>query len=264
MCCVASDIPIETLIHAQAHGVWNKDVFTSTTIKPYNKTYFTGYNKPRILIIGDSIDRNSIHAYCRTIGSPVYNYTACYGAGGHYTCKSNEVDIATFFISGSSLDCPKSNGFNRPLHSCSIMSSGTLDRVRNHLLPSIKNVYGNNTIDIIVINAMLWTIQDRVAEVSTFRTIQFINFAQEYIHNMTVIIQEVRIIMTPSSVILLEKLPYSKAYTISVLKMNLLLDIVAAQNNIGMYILLIYILSILVCICIHTYMHACVYILYYT
>ena len=58
---------------------------------------------------------------------------------------------------------------------------------------------------------MLRTIQDRVAEVSFFCTTQFTKFAQEYIHNMTVIIQEVRI-MTPSSVILLEKLPYSKAY----------------------------------------------------
>ena len=233
---VVSDLSIETLVHCQAHGLWKNDLFILTTIKPYNKTYFTGNNKPRILMIGDSVNRNAVRSYCKSVKNSIYgNYTSCISPGGHFSCISNEVELASFFIFGSSLYSKpygtSSTGF---VHFCPNMPYSTLDRIRNHLLPSVRHVYGNNTIDIILINTIRWGVRDVSNTTITFNTNNFTLFAQEYIHNMTLIIKEVRILF-PTSIILLHTIPYVKSQSFLLSKMNMLLNIIAIQNRIGMY-----------------------------
>ena len=81
--------------------------------------------------------------------------------GAHLACVNDQVELTTFFIFGSALhEWSGQNELLRTQHLCSNMSHGTLNRIRYHLLPSVKNVYGNNTIDIITINAIQWTLND--------------------------------------------------------------------------------------------------------
>lgn len=231
--CVVAHVNIstETWIHAQAFGTWKNNVFSSSTIKPYNSSHFTGINKPRILMIGDSINRNALQYYCNSVNSKPYAYTNCTGLGGHYACSTKNVDLASFFIFGAAL-YEFSEDLGRSRHTCAIMGHGTLDRIRNHLLPSIKNVFGNNDADIIVINAMRWTLNDIKYKKSSFEAPLFLNFAQEYMYNMSVIICEV-IILSPSSIIMLQKLPFKVHHKYAVHAINKLLDILSIQHNIG-------------------------------
>ena len=144
-------------LHSQAYGIWNGTTFTSLTLPHHelmqSNTKNTNY-KPRILMIGDSINRNAIKAYCKSINSLVHEYTSCHGPGAHLACV-NEVELTTFVIFGSALhEWSGQNELLRTQHLCSNMSHGTINRILHHLLPSVKNVYGNNTIDIITINAI--------------------------------------------------------------------------------------------------------------
>ena len=151
--------------------------------------------------------------------------------GGHYACSTKKVELASFFIFGAAL-YEFSEDLGRSRHTCAIVGHGTLARIRNHLLPSIKNIFSNNDIDIIVINAMRWTLNDIKYEKSLFEAPLFINFAEEYMYNMSLIIQEV-IIMSPSSIIMLQKLPYKIHHSYAVHAVNKLLDILSIQHNIG-------------------------------
>ena len=200
-----------------------------------SNTKDTNY-KPRILMIGDSINRNAIKAYCKSVNSLAHEYTSCHGHGAHHACINDQVELTTFFIFGSALhEWSGQNELLRSQHLCSNMSHGTINRIRYHLLPSVKNVYGNNTIDIITINAIQWTLNDLPDKMNTFSTSEFSTFAHEYIHNMTIIIKEVRILF-PTSAILLQTVPYSQPFQPYVPKVNKLIELIAAKHsNIGVY-----------------------------
>ena len=68
---------------------------------------------------------------------------------------------------------------------------------------------------------------------NTSTTSEFGTFAHEYIHNMTIIIKEVRILF-PTSAILQQTVPYSPPFQPYVPKVNKLIELIAAKyNNIG-------------------------------
>ena len=231
---VISNISTETFINCQAHGFWEDRTFSSTTLKEYNRTNFIGNSRPNILMLGDSISRNAVNSYCRTVKLNAYTYTDCNSAGGHYACVSNEVAIASFFIFGSTLSEPNQNNAPGHHHFCPNTPYGTLNRLHNNLPLSVQNVFADKTIDIIVINAMRWTIIGVADRESTFETFRFMEFAQEYIYNMTAIINEVRSLF-PTSTIMLQKLPYIKKHEKCMIKMNKLLDIIALQQSIYVF-----------------------------
>ena len=191
-------------------------------------------------MIGDSVNRNAVHSYCKSVKNSIYSNYSCISPGGHFSCISNEVELASFFIFGSSLySKPYGSSSTGFVHYCPNMPYSTLNRIRHHLLPSVRNLYGNNAIDIILINTIRWGVGDISTPTITFNTNKFTIFAQEYINNMTVIIKEVRILF-PTSTILLHTIPYIKSQSYLLSKMNMLLNIIAIQNNIGMCVALVY------------------------
>jgi hypothetical protein len=158
---------------AQGLGLWIEAKFVSTVIPKYidfpaihNNEQKLGRSIPRVLFIGDSINRNAIHSICEACKlhpSNIYNCTAPIGGGFHYLCHTNAFEIASFFIFGASLnEVNRESSWKRKDHSCYLehgqMPFGTLDRVKNYT-HVVKSSFSGK-IDLIVLNAMLWNIGD--------------------------------------------------------------------------------------------------------
>ena len=237
-------------VAAQGIGRWNDAKFVSTIFSKY-VDFPAVYNaerkdkKPRVLFIGDSINRNAVFSICEACNSyvnNVYNCTAPMGGGFHYSCHTNMFEIASFFIFGASLDAMNlESSYKRKDHSCGLeeglMPFGTLIRVQNYTQAIKKSFSGE--VDLIVLNAMFWDIVDLQSDgkSKTFETTDFNKLATEYTRNITTIINAIKLVFPNSQIVLQKNVPPQANLfyllgkkTVNI--MNTLIDIAAIKNNV--------------------------------
>jgi len=242
--CQLITIDLEACLAGAALGSWTFNHFRSniyTSIRYhrfYSGFYSTVSKKSRVLIIGDSINRDGVKNLCLSSGSPLKNYLNCSDQylHGNYYCENKNFEIATFFIYGSLIEEADENAvaFNQKSHQCDkIPYYNSRDRIKYYLTKVNDHFTFEPTV--ILLNAELWTIVNYSEDFFYQENRNLLPFAFEYIRNMTVLISEIKLLY-PNAAIFIQKnyVPQRDSFRInrkSVTYLNSLIDIIAANHG---------------------------------
>lgn len=243
--CQLITTDLEACLAGAAFGSWTFNHFRSsiyTSIRYhrfYSGFYSTVSKKARVLIIGDSINRDGVKNLCLSSGSPLKNYLNCSDQylHGNYYCENKNFEIATFFIYGSLIEEADENAvaFNQKSHQCDkIPFYNSRDRIKYYLTK--VNDYFTSEPTVILLNAELWTIVNYSEDYFYQENRNLLPFAFEYMRNMTVLISEIKLLY-PNAVIFIQKnyVPQRDNFRInhkSVAYLNSLIDMIAANHGI--------------------------------
>jgi len=243
--CQLITTDLEACLAGAALGAWTFNHFRSSIYNSiryhrfYSGFYSTLGKKARVLIVGDSINRDGVKNLCLTSGSPLKNYLNCSDQylHGNYYCENKNFEIATFFIYGSLIEEADQNAvaFNQKSHQCDkIPFYNSRDRIK-YYLTKVNNHFSFKP-NVILLNAELWTIVNYSEDYFYQENRNLLPFAFEYMRNMTVLISEIKL-HYPKAVIFIQKnyVPQRDNFRInrkSVTYVNSLIDIIAANHGI--------------------------------
>jgi len=240
---------LDACIAGTAIGTWNSNHFKSSIYTKtkyqrfynynYDKSNFKKVKKARVLIVGDSVNRDGVKNLCISSNSVVQNYLNCSDnyLHGNYYCENRNFEIATFFIFGSIIKEDNENAivFNQKSHQCDkIPYYNSRDRIKYYLHK--VNKYFTFSPNVILLNAELWTIVNYNEEFFYHENKNLQSFAIEYIKNMTIIITEIKILY-PKAILFIQKnyIPQRDRFRInrkSVSYLNSLIDILTIAHSI--------------------------------
>lgn len=196
-----NSISLSDCIRAKGIGHWDQDGFHS----PYIINNYLQKNSnaamSRVFLIGDSISREGLSAICRSRNAEVATYMPncrderVANGHSHYFCKTNDFEIASFFLYGATLDDEDRKGFGGRENPCVGIPYGAKTRSERYINAS-KSVFSADP-DIVIINTLLWNIEDLKKSGKTLEFFenpnsQFLYFAEQYIQNMSYIYSQTK------------------------------------------------------------------------
>ena len=199
-------------------GSWEHGRFTPSASESYHDFFkdLPPQQKPRIFMIGDSINREMVKGACRRVGMQAERYLKCDSDGSGFACLYERFELANLFFFGTDLDAtfPKhawsSTGSGPGGHRCDDLPLDTRGRFEiTNLRRAMTHLTGEP--DVVVVSAMLWVlqhIQDTHTTWSTFFSDRaaLSSFSIEYVHNMTYLVRAAQAAY-PRARFFIQKLP---------------------------------------------------------
>jgi hypothetical protein len=234
----------DACLRVSAIGRWDNDTFFPFISSPRTRERRAGHlatiPKARVLLVGDSLDRNIVRDACTFYGKHPEPYLGCaYPYGEGLFCATDDFELASFFMFGSVLNENGNIAGNQ--HACEGIPDNTRARIGPEHVRRCMQRFTEEP-DIVLVQSVQWTLQFTQGANRRWRDIFYqeratADFARQYVANMTFIVRALRKSF-PRSAVYLHTVPPIEdesgrfSSSKSVLETNRLIRVVASAAKV--------------------------------